>query len=36
MMITKKKKTKRNGTKEQLVGHMPEPLAKILYSMMKE
>ena len=35
-MKRKKKKTKRNGTKEQLVRHVPEPLAKILYSMMKE
>ena len=31
-----KKKNKRNVTKEQPVGHVPEPLAKILYPMMKE
>ena len=30
------KKNKRNITKEQLVGHLPEHLAKILYRIMKE
>lgn len=31
-----KKKGKCNVTKKQLVGYVPEPLTKILYSMMKE
>ena len=32
----KKEKNRRNVTNEQIVGHVPEPLAEILYQIMKE